>query len=283
MDPELASRVEALEGRSDEELRAGLSMLGARLEAVEGRTDEELQSRIESATVRLDELTARPIADPALPNRLAELERRHAEDASAAEHRLDEAFGVLAARADELRAAEDEARSGLDEAMRRLEALDAAVPRLDEIEQRLAEVVDARAEDAAAAILWRAVDRLRGRTEQTLSLLGQVGERLEELEAAVRGGRERAPGPAAPRPEVERHIETASEETASEPARAAEHVLFAPTGEGYELVAREGAPPSAGQSVELPLVRGPLVVARLGRSPLPGDARPCAFLERVTD
>ena len=143
-------------------------MLGARLEAVEGRTDEELQSRIEAATVRLDELTARPIADPALPNRLAELERRHAEDASAAEHRLGEAFGVLAARADELRAAEDEARSGLDEAMRRLEALDAAVPRLDEIEQRLAEVVDARAEDAAAAILWRAVDRLRGRTEQTL-------------------------------------------------------------------------------------------------------------------
>ena len=78
----------------------------------------------------------------------------------------------------------------------------------------------------------------------------------------MRGGRERTPEPAAPRAEVERHIETASE-----PAPAAEHVLFAPTGEGYELVAAKAhlrlpASPSSFPSFEA-LLSWPAWVGRL--------------------
>jgi hypothetical protein len=54
-----------------------------------------------------------------------------------------------------------------------------------------------------------------------------------------------------------------------------------PNDEGYELVSCDGAPPRAGDPVELAFREGALVVNRVGRSPLPGDARPCAFLERV--
>lgn len=55
-------------------------------------------------------------------------------------------------------------------------------------------------------------------------------------------------------------------------------VAFAGSAEGYRLVEREGAAPGRGERVE---VEGtPFRVLRLGPSPLPGDRRRCAFLER---
>jgi hypothetical protein len=62
------------------------------------------------------------------------------------------------------------------------------------------------------------------------------------------------------------------------PEQPSSHVLFVPTPRGYQLVEREGAPPSPGDEVELPGTEARLVVARLGRAPLPGGRRPCAFL-----
>ena len=59
------------------------------------------------------------------------------------------------------------------------------------------------------------------------------------------------------------------------------HVLFVPTPAGYLLLEREGAPPSAGDEVELPESGGLFVVTRIGRAPLPGKRRPCAFLTFV--
>ena len=49
---------------------------------------------------------------------------------------------------------------------------------------------------------------------------------------------------------------------------------------GYELIERDGAPPETGEHVELEdgVVQ---LVAKVGRSPLPGDRRPCAYLEPV--
>lgn len=52
------------------------------------------------------------------------------------------------------------------------------------------------------------------------------------------------------------------------------HVLFLPAGGGYELREGEGDCPAPGDRV------GELTVVRLGASPLPGDHRLCAFLER---
>jgi uncharacterized coiled-coil protein SlyX len=66
---------------------------------------------------------------------------------------------------------------------------------------------------------------------------------------------------------------------APEPAPTA-HVLFVAGASGYELLERDGPPPETGARVELE--DGDVqLVAKVARSPLPGDRRPCAYLEPV--
>ena len=60
-----------------------------------------------------------------------------------------------------------------------------------------------------------------------------------------------------------------------EAVQATSHVLFVP-GERYWLAEGAGNPPPPGTLVELEGVT--YLVARLGASPLPGDARACAYL-----
>lgn len=55
------------------------------------------------------------------------------------------------------------------------------------------------------------------------------------------------------------------------------HVLFVWTPGGYELLARAGEPPPVGS--EVGFSGGLRVVTKIGPSPLPGDRRPCAFLD----
>ena len=55
-------------------------------------------------------------------------------------------------------------------------------------------------------------------------------------------------------------------------------VAFVPAPDGYRLQQRDGAPPARGATLELD--GAAFVVLRLGPSPLPGDGRRCAFLER---
>jgi hypothetical protein len=55
------------------------------------------------------------------------------------------------------------------------------------------------------------------------------------------------------------------------------HVLFVWTPGGYELLARAGEPPPVGS--EVGFSGGLRVVTKVGPSPLPGDRRPCAFLD----
>jgi hypothetical protein len=58
-------------------------------------------------------------------------------------------------------------------------------------------------------------------------------------------------------------------------------VAFAPTLEGYRLVALE-AQPEPGETIDIPEV-GEYLVLRVGSSPIPGDDRRCAYVEeRVT-
>jgi hypothetical protein len=56
------------------------------------------------------------------------------------------------------------------------------------------------------------------------------------------------------------------------------HLLFVPTPARYLLVERDGAPPQPGEELELPDVRGRLLVQKVGPAPVPDDSRPCAFL-----
>ena len=62
-------------------------------------------------------------------------------------------------------------------------------------------------------------------------------------------------------------------------ARETSFVAFAPTPEGYRLVECLGAAPVLGGTVDVPGHSSALVVSKLGKSPLPHDRRPCAYLE----
>jgi hypothetical protein len=55
------------------------------------------------------------------------------------------------------------------------------------------------------------------------------------------------------------------------------YFLFLSKPTGYELLDREGEPPSVGSIVELE-GQGRWIVNRISPSPLPQDRRPCAYL-----
>ena len=61
-----------------------------------------------------------------------------------------------------------------------------------------------------------------------------------------------------------------------EPELPSAHLLFVPTPAKYLLVERQGPPPGAGD--EIALSEGSFVVGKVGRSPVPGEPRSCAFL-----
>lgn len=68
----------------------------------------------------------------------------------------------------------------------------------------------------------------------------------------------------------------------SVPAPPASHLVFVQLDGRYELVTRAGPPPPVSTPVSLPdLADGVFVVAGSRRSPLPGDGRPCVFVQRV--
>ena len=57
------------------------------------------------------------------------------------------------------------------------------------------------------------------------------------------------------------------------------HLLFIWTPSGYELREADGDAPAVGTLVELDDLEE--LVIKVGPSPLPGDPRPCAYLQAV--
>ena len=55
------------------------------------------------------------------------------------------------------------------------------------------------------------------------------------------------------------------------------YLAFVWSPSGYRLTEREGEPPTPGSEVELDGEQ--LRVTKLGTSPLPGDTRPCVYLQ----
>jgi hypothetical protein len=110
----------------------------------------------------------------------------------------------------------------------------------------------------------------------SLERLAELIERVVELldEVALAPVRE----PAATRdPEPDPPSVTASvAPSLMPPVRG--HVLLLSFPDGYRLVARDGPPPARGDVLELE--GEDFAVLRLGPSPLPGDWRRCACLER---
>ncbi len=72
-----------------------------------------------------------------------------------------------------------------------------------------------------------------------------------------------------------------SKDDAAPPAADGGYLLFVPASSGYRLAERTGAAPAAGDVLELDEGNGRYVVSRVIRSPLPGDARLCAYLASV--
>jgi hypothetical protein len=126
-------------------------------------------------------------------------------------------------------------------------ALEALEARLSALEQRLEAGEQASPEASAQSA-----------EEQLRADLRALAERLERLEAVTQEQ---------PRP-TGRIAAVESEG----------YVAFVPTATGYRLVTRSEAPPEPGTTLMLEDEESPLVVVRYGRSPLPFDARPCAYL-----
>lgn len=61
--------------------------------------------------------------------------------------------------------------------------------------------------------------------------------------------------------------------------RVESYLLFVPTAHGYHLVEQDGGAPGVFDDVSLPGDENAYFVIRVGRSPLPGDGRLCAYLE----
>jgi hypothetical protein len=65
---------------------------------------------------------------------------------------------------------------------------------------------------------------------------------------------------------------------ASDNGAAQQHLLFVWRPSGYRLEQRDGEPPAIGAAVDVGDGATQLV-AKIGPSPLPGDGRPCAYLQ----
>jgi hypothetical protein len=106
----------------------------------------------------------------------------------------------------------------------------------------------------------------------SLDRLAALIERVVELVDAVGGAEARAETAEAPEP-----ARTPAEVVATAPADAV-WLAFVPSPHGYGLVERSGAAPDPGDVLELD--GGRYRVVRLAPSPLPGDRRRTAYVER---
>ncbi len=245
---EEAATVRALVHQGEHRVRDEVGSLGTRLDdlAVRAGSAAEIERGLRSDVDRLASVLEEKEA-AAIDERealRAELERA----ASSTGWRLERIEQVLAAGDTE------ELRAAVADLGRRLE-----------VQQQLAEEQARQTERA----LRKGLASLGGRLAETQTAYLEAGDALcrsiERLGAAVVEADDRI----AERDDTER-FDTATS-----------YVAFAPLQEGYRMIEVEGPVPAAGGTVQVPGCEGPLLVTRIGTSPLPLDARPCAYLERA--
>ena len=253
------------------ELRTASEQLGARVETMAG-----LRARdAETARAATADLTAR----------LEDLALRSAAASCEVEQALRDELGGVAARLEERDASGIEAREELRGELER--AVSSVGWRLERIEESLAS-------DDLAGLKAKVAELGRGLEEQAAigeeqsraaerairKGLASLGERLVDTESAYADA-----GNA-----LRRSIQRLGAAVVEADARMADQiplaeaegcVAFAPTTAGYRLVELPGKPPELGSTIELEGCEGALVVTRYGRSPLPLDGRPCAYLDRA--
>jgi hypothetical protein len=136
---------------------------------------------------------------------------------------------------------------------------------------------DLAAELAAQVEHWqRVADELR---EERDALRDDLARRDEpdDHEAELAALRLRLDVERAQREQAEDEAASLRAELRLEPAVATAHLVFVRAGARYALVEGDGPPPEPGTRLELD--ERDHVVLKVGRSPFPGDDRPCAFAE----
>jgi chromosome segregation ATPase len=223
-----------------------------------------------------------------LDDRVRDVAVRAAEAWLEGERELRRDLEALAATVEERDASAIEARAALQDDVDRataslgwrLEKVEEALHSAEEIERLEAAV--AQVERRLELQLAQADAQVKGTEKALRKGLKSLAARIAEGEAAyleagaaLRGSIERLGGAIG-----ETDARIAERETGALPSDADGFVAFAPTGDGYRLVELVGPAPEVGDSVTVPEVDETLVVTRVARSPLPLDARPCAYLER---
>ena len=253
-------------GTPDGSVRGRLRGLFSPTDAAELEIEELIEARSRDLELRTAELTStigdlqrredetrelRASIESILREGAEELDQRHAQltalssETLRRETELEEIERALEERRQELGAVELR-RAAVE---RRETGLATKQGELDRIRDELtARVADA--EERAAELERRRVDAEQRSAELAAlaSALDEQAKALETLERGVDGAR----------------------------YDGSAHLLVVP-GTGYRLVHREGAPPEAGD--RLMIDDAAYRVTRVGRSPLPGDRRGCAFLE----
>jgi chromosome segregation ATPase len=317
---QLARRVEELVTGHDAErsgTRERLEELGSGIESLRSAAEAlrtELLGEVEASragmvdvTDRIDDAARRSAANVAeatahVQGELDTLATRFEEAEAARGVELDEALRRAESGVDELRTLVEKATASSDgerEAISaELQRISASLGwRLEQLEQALAggeahEELRSRIDDVER----RLEDEASQREEQTRVTeravrkgLAALGARLAETDAAYQqaGGALRRSierlGHAIVEADV-RSAERSDEELVELHHRVStSYVAFAPTAEGYRLIAVDAAPPAVGEVVGLDGQPAPLRVSRVGVSPLPFDTRPCAYLEPATD
>lgn len=176
----------------------------------------------------------------------------------------------------------DERRQEFDEQAARLESA------MEDLERREQLLRDSRA--SLERLLRLGTSDLASRETELVELMAQVTEREERVraeEAELARRREELGAVELKRAAVERRERAVAEregtlaerDGADEDQSPSPLLVFLP-GTGYSLLELEHPPVTTGATVALE--SGEYVVARTGPSPLPGDARRCAYLVRGT-
>ena len=262
----------------------------AAAEAALADRERELAELTESRAHDLEEQQSKVTAlEAALADRereLAEVAERHAHDLHQLEEqqsKLAAAEATLADRERELAELADSRAHALEEQQSKLAETEAA---LAHRERELAELAERHAHDLhqleeqqskVTGLEAALVERERELAESAASR-----QELEELaESRARDAHDLEELIEGLRTQVQELQVALTEPEESAPAAPTSHLVFVQLGERYELVSRDGPPPELSTSLYLPDVdEGSFVVAGSRRSPLPGDARPCVFVQR---
>ena len=295
----LADRIELVAELQEDNMEANRTVtadLSARLETLAGALHAEAAGARAAAAefavrigelheLRSDDLATAELAGAELAARLDDHVVGSAAGALELERTLREEVDGIAARLEESDSSGIEAR---EELRGELERVASSVGwRLERIEESLASDHSAELQAKVAQLAGRLDEQAALGEEQVRVTeralrkgLASLGERLVDTESAYADA-----GKA-----LRRSIERLGAAVVEVDARMADRVpvseeegcvAFAPTAEGYRLIEIPGPPPDIGSSVELDGCDGPLVVTRYGRSPLPLDGRPCAYLDRA--